>query len=129
MTTRTPETGSSQSPETPSRSVPWPLALAGLAVAAIQATRPRQWPKNLLVFAAPLAGATLGRADGFGYALVAFAAFTAASSAVYLLNDVMDAERDRLHPDETAAADRIWPAAPAGGRRTRDMPADRRPAG
>jgi decaprenyl-phosphate phosphoribosyltransferase len=98
MTTRTPETGSSQSPETQPRSVPWPLALAGLAVAAIQATRPRQWPKNLLVFAAPLAGATLGRADGFGYALVAFAAFTAASSAVYLLNDVMDAERDRLHP-------------------------------
>ncbi|MGH3303100.1 MAG: hypothetical protein ACRDOK_15745, partial [Streptosporangiaceae bacterium] len=31
-----------------------------LAVAAIQAARPRQWPKNLLVFAAPLAGASLG---------------------------------------------------------------------
>jgi decaprenyl-phosphate phosphoribosyltransferase len=69
-----------------------------LLVAAVLAARPRQWPKNLLVFAAPLAGATLGRPDGFGYALVAFAAFTAASSAVYLINDVMDAERDRLHP-------------------------------
>jgi decaprenyl-phosphate phosphoribosyltransferase len=73
-------------------------ALAGLLLAALQAARPRQWPKNLLVFAAPLAGATLGRPDGFGYGLVAFAAFTAASSAVYLINDVMDAERDRLHP-------------------------------
>ena len=61
-------------------------------------TRPRQWPKNLLVFAAPLAGASLGRRDGFGYALVAFVAFTAAASAVYLINDVVDAERDRLHP-------------------------------
>ncbi len=60
--------------------------------------RPRQWPKNLLVFAAPLAGATLGRRDGFGYALAAFAAFTAASAAVYVVNDILDAERDRLHP-------------------------------
>ncbi|MBO0833340.1 MAG: decaprenyl-phosphate phosphoribosyltransferase, partial [Actinobacteria bacterium] len=53
---------------------------------------------NLLVFAAPLAGASLGRQDGFGYALVAFVAFTAAASAVYLINDVVDVERDRLHP-------------------------------
>jgi decaprenyl-phosphate phosphoribosyltransferase len=75
-----------------------PAALAGLLIAAIQATRPRQWPKNLLVFAAPLAAATLGRAHGFAYALVAFAAFTAAASAVYLINDVLDAERDRRHP-------------------------------
>jgi decaprenyl-phosphate phosphoribosyltransferase len=98
MTTRTPETGESRPPQAASRTVAWPLALAGLALAAVQACRPRQWPKNLLVFTAPLAGATLGRAGGFGYALVAFAAFTAASSAVYLINDVMDAERDRLHP-------------------------------
>jgi len=97
MTTRSQETESSQQPQAP-RAAAWPLALAGLIVAAVQATRPRQWPKNLLVFAAPLAGATLGGADGFGYALVAFAAFTAASSAVYLINDVTDAERDRLHP-------------------------------
>ncbi|HXB47195.1 MAG TPA: decaprenyl-phosphate phosphoribosyltransferase [Streptosporangiaceae bacterium] len=98
MTTRSPETDSSQQPQAEARAAAWPLALAGLIVAAVQAARPRQWPKNLLVFTAPLAGATLGRADGFGYALVAFAAFTAASSAVYLVNDVMDAQRDRLHP-------------------------------
>ena len=72
--------------------------LAGLLIAALQAARPRQWPKNLLVFAAPLAGASLGRADGFGYALVAFAAFTAASAAVYVINDLADAARDREHP-------------------------------
>jgi decaprenyl-phosphate phosphoribosyltransferase len=98
MTTRSPEADNSQQPQRASRAAAWPLALAALVVAAVQAARPRQWPKNLLVFAAPLAGATLGRADGFGYALVAFAAFTAASSAVYLINDLMDAERDRLHP-------------------------------
>jgi decaprenyl-phosphate phosphoribosyltransferase len=99
MTSPTRETAQDQ-PAVPAaaRPAPWPTALAMLLVAAVLAARPRQWPKNLLVFAAPLAGATLGRPDGFGYALVAFAAFTAASSAVYLINDVMDAERDRLHP-------------------------------
>jgi decaprenyl-phosphate phosphoribosyltransferase len=66
--------------------------------AAVETARPRQWPKNFLVFAAPLAGATLGRENGFGYAMVAAAAFIAASAAVYFLNDVVDAERDRRHP-------------------------------
>ena len=66
--------------------------------AVVRTTRPRQWPKNLLVFAAPLAGATIGRDDGLGYAVVAALAFGCASSAVYLVNDVMDAERDRRHP-------------------------------
>jgi decaprenyl-phosphate phosphoribosyltransferase len=75
-----------------------PRAPLGLLLAVLEAARPRQWPKNLLVFAAPLAGASLGRANGFGYALLAAAAFTAASSAVYLINDVADAERDRRHP-------------------------------
>jgi decaprenyl-phosphate phosphoribosyltransferase len=69
----------------------WPLAV-------LRTARPRQWPKNLLVFAAPLAGATLGRDDGLGYALVAAAAFGCASVAVYFVNDVADAERDRRHP-------------------------------
>jgi decaprenyl-phosphate phosphoribosyltransferase len=66
--------------------------------AAVQSTRPRQWPKNLLVFAAPLAGDTTGRHNGLWYALVAAVAFVAASAAVYLINDVVDAERDRSHP-------------------------------
>jgi decaprenyl-phosphate phosphoribosyltransferase len=66
--------------------------------AVVRTTRPRQWPKNLLVFAAPLAGATLGRSDGFGYALVAMFAFGCASAAVYFVNDVVDADRDRRHP-------------------------------
>jgi len=68
------------------------------AAAVLRTARPRQWPKNLLVFAAPLAGASLGRPDGLLYALVAAAAFGFASVAVYLVNDVVDAERDRLHP-------------------------------
>jgi decaprenyl-phosphate phosphoribosyltransferase len=69
----------------------WPAAL-------LRAARPRQWSKNLLVFAAPLAGDSLGRDDGPAYALVAAAAFCAASVAVYLVNDVLDMDRDRQHP-------------------------------
>ena len=99
MSTRTRETGGGRAQVAAApRLAAWPLALAGMSLAAVQAARPRQWPKNLLVFAAPLAGATLGRHYGLVYALVAFAAFTAASSAVYLINDVMDTERDQLHP-------------------------------
>jgi decaprenyl-phosphate phosphoribosyltransferase len=67
-------------------------------VAVLRTARPRQWPKNLLVFAAPLAGATWGRPHGAIYALVAAVAFTFASVAVYFINDVVDADRDRRHP-------------------------------
>ena len=75
-----------------------PARGARWVVAVLRTARPRQWPKNLLVFAAPLAGASLGRRDGLLYALVAAAAFGFASVAVYFVNDVADAERDRLHP-------------------------------
>jgi len=75
-----------------------PVTPARWLRAAIMTTRPRQWPKNLLVFAAPLAGASLGRNGGLGYALIAMLAFGCASAAVYFVNDVADAERDRRHP-------------------------------
>jgi decaprenyl-phosphate phosphoribosyltransferase len=98
MTTKADETGE-QTPVAPqTRTVAAAPTARALPRAALQAVRPRQWPKNLLVFAAPLAGATLGRDDGFGYALLAFVAFTAASSAVYVINDILDVERDRQHP-------------------------------
>jgi decaprenyl-phosphate phosphoribosyltransferase len=67
-------------------------------VSVLRTARPRQWPKNLLVFAAPLAAGTWGRPHGLFYALVAAAAFGCASVAVYFINDVADAERDRRHP-------------------------------
>jgi decaprenyl-phosphate phosphoribosyltransferase len=70
----------------------------GWLYAVIRTARPRQWPKNLLVFAAPLAGATLGRHDGLAYAIAAAFVFGFASVAVYFVNDVVDAERDRCHP-------------------------------
>jgi decaprenyl-phosphate phosphoribosyltransferase len=87
------------SDRSPAAAASSPAALAARwLAAAIRTARPRQWPKNLLVLAAPLAAASQGRDDGSGYALAALAAFTAASSAVYFVNDVADAERDRRHP-------------------------------
>lgn len=67
-------------------------------VALVQAMRPRQWIKNLLVLAAPLAAGDLFHWDVAGPTLVAFAAFCLAASAVYLVNDCADVEADRLHP-------------------------------
>jgi decaprenyl-phosphate phosphoribosyltransferase len=91
-------TAQTSAAEVAQRSATRPARLGRWVSAVVRATRPRQWPKNLLVFAAPLAGATLGRPDGLAYALVAAFAFGCASAAVYLVNDVADVERDRRHP-------------------------------
>ena len=69
------------------------------ALALLASLRPREWVKNLFVFAGvifsqqvltPLAWTALG----------AFAIFCGLSGAIYLFNDVADAERDRLHPSK-----------------------------
>jgi decaprenyl-phosphate phosphoribosyltransferase len=96
---RTAATGEDTGPQAPVPAAPaLPFSPARWGRAVIQTTRPRQWPKNLLVFAAPFAAASLGRNDGFGYALLAMFAFGCASAAVYFINDVADVERDRRHP-------------------------------
>jgi 4-hydroxybenzoate polyprenyltransferase len=66
--------------------------------AALVSLRPRQWTKNLLLFAGIIFAAKLGDAARWGEALAAFAAYCAASSASYLVNDVRDAPHDREHP-------------------------------
>ncbi|MDA8040190.1 MAG: decaprenyl-phosphate phosphoribosyltransferase [Actinomycetota bacterium] len=68
------------------------------AVAILATARPRQWVKNLLVFAAPAAAAVVGRPVTFGRTAGAVAAFCIASSGVYLINDALDAASDRRHP-------------------------------
>jgi 4-hydroxybenzoate polyprenyltransferase len=66
--------------------------------AALVALRPRQWSKNLLLFAGIIFAAKVGDALRWGEAFAAFAAYCAASSAAYLVNDLRDASHDRLHP-------------------------------
>ena len=70
----------------------------------VRSLRPRQWVKNLLVLAAPLAAGEVLTADVAAACLVAFVSFCLMSSAVYLVNDVSDLEADRLHPVKSKRA-------------------------
>ena len=65
--------------------------------AHILALRPRQWTKNLIIFAAPLFAFHISAQSLFS-SLLAFALFCITSSSFYLINDVMDVEADRQHP-------------------------------
>lgn len=64
----------------------------------MRTTRPRQWLKNLLVFAAPLASGMIFDPHTLLLTLIAFVAFCLSASAVYLVNDTRDVEADRAHP-------------------------------
>ena len=68
------------------------------AVNLLLSVRPGQWTKNLLVFAGLLFGLKLFNPPAVFAASGAFIIFCALSGAIYLINDVMDRERDRAHP-------------------------------
>ena len=80
--------------ETAARTPTWGTTAAGL----VRAVRPRQWLKNLLVLAAPLAAGTVTQPDVLTATAFAFLAFVLAASGIYLVNDVVDVEADRAHP-------------------------------
>ena len=84
------------------------------SLALLRGMRPKQWIKNLLVFAGfvftlneqwrpftPEMWSLLGRSAA------AFVLFSLLSSAVYLLNDVLDVEKDRKHPTKSKRPDRV----------------------
>lgn len=77
-------------------------APSNVVVGVIKAMRPRQWVKNLLVLAAPLAA--WGDDQDFDHQQVlihvglAFVVFSLAASSIYLVNDALDVEADRAHP-------------------------------
>lgn len=64
----------------------------------LREARPKQWAKNLLVFAAPGAAGLLDDWTSLAPTLVAFVAFCAVSSGTYYWNDIHDVEADRRHP-------------------------------
>jgi 4-hydroxybenzoate polyprenyltransferase len=64
----------------------------------LEAMRPKQWIKNLFVFAGLAFAGKVTDAGAVGLAAATFAAFCLASGATYLLNDVRDAEADRHNP-------------------------------
>lgn len=71
--------------------------------ALVRAMRPHQWVKNVFVLAALLfawgeRGEAATRLEGLSNTLLAVVAFCLGSSAIYLVNDVLDVESDREHP-------------------------------
>jgi len=90
------------------RSISSPVAVPGASHDAapgrpavlnlITSLRPRQWTKNLLVFAGLLFGRRLFDVAAVGRALAAFSVFCVLSGVVYLVNDIADRDSDRRHP-------------------------------
>jgi len=66
----------------------------------LAALRPRQWAKNVFVFAALVFAGRLSDTDSVLRVALAFVIFCLLSSTVYLINDVRDREADRLHPQK-----------------------------
>lgn len=69
-----------------------------MTAALVRQARPKQWAKNLLVFAAPGAAGVLSEWSSLWRAGVIFVAFCLASSGTYFWNDLLDADSDRNHP-------------------------------
>jgi 4-hydroxybenzoate polyprenyltransferase len=75
-----------------------PPLMPPLIPALLRLLRPHQWLKNGFVFLGLLFGHAWNDPVRLGQALAAFAAFCLLASAVYVMNDLIDREQDRLHP-------------------------------
>lgn len=67
----------------------------------IKTMRPRQWVKNLLVVVAPIAAGQFTNGPVLRHTIIAFLVFTLGASGLYLVNDLIDAPSDRLHPTKS----------------------------
>lgn len=72
-----------------------------LPVGLVKLARPKQWAKNVLVFAAPAAAGVLDNREWALDATVAFVCFCLAAAGTYYINDARDADADRLHPQKS----------------------------
>jgi decaprenyl-phosphate phosphoribosyltransferase len=71
---------------------------SNLISGVVRELRPKQWMKNVLVFAAPVAAGVFDNRTTILHSVFAFICFCAAASATYLLNDIVDVSSDRRHP-------------------------------
>ena len=86
--------------------------------ALLKTMRPKQWTKNVFVFAALVFDEKLFQVPLLLRTMVAFVAFCLISSAVYIINDIADIEGDRQHPtkrNRPLAAGKISPTLAAIG--------------
>lgn len=74
------------------------LERTGIVWPLIKTLRPRQWIKNLAVFAGLIFSGQLDNPASTEIVIKVFLVFCAATSATYILNDLFDIERDKLHP-------------------------------
>jgi 4-hydroxybenzoate polyprenyltransferase len=66
----------------------------------LKTMRPRQWAKNVFIFAALVFDGQLSNPQSLLMTTIAFLLFCLASSLVYIVNDLVDIESDRQHPDK-----------------------------
>ncbi len=71
-----------------------------LPIAALQALRPKQWTKNVLLMAALIFSVEFVNVDSVLLAMWGFGAFCLTSSSGYIFNDLMDRDADALHPEK-----------------------------
>lgn len=69
-----------------------------MLIGLLKTMRPKQWAKNIFVFAALAFDKKLFDPLWLGRTLAAFALFCLISSTVYIINDLVDLEKDRAHP-------------------------------
>ena len=79
--------------EVPTEAVSTPMAM-------LRAIRPHQWTKNLLLFVPAVLAHKIGLLEVTSHVAIAFVAFGLCASAVYVINDLLDLESDRLHPSK-----------------------------
>ena len=86
--------------------------------AFLRSLRPRQWSKNLLLFAGAIFSRQIGQPGVLPRALAGFIAFSLLASTVYVINDILDVSADKLHPRKRqrpiAAGELPVPVALAG---------------
>ena len=75
-----------------------PSQRRSLPTALLLEARPKQWVKNVLVFAAPGAAGHLDNGSYIGKSFLTFVAFCLAASGTYFWNDILDVDNDRMHP-------------------------------
>ncbi|HTY50002.1 MAG TPA: UbiA family prenyltransferase, partial [Steroidobacteraceae bacterium] len=72
--------------------------VAGRSWALLRALRPHQWAKNALVLIPLAAAHRLGDRNSVAAALIGLIGFSLCASSVYVLNDLLDLQSDRVHP-------------------------------
>jgi len=76
-------------------------SMPSIVTALLESGRPKQWIKNTFIFAGAVFAERLLVVGILPRLLAGFFLFSLAASAVYLFNDLMDVEQDRLHPQKS----------------------------